>query len=402
MSIPIVETPKELRYFLRHYRSYLNKKQYNHFERLVTGLIVSDNKTIQEVNDCFGECDQSSLNRFVNGSWNADSINSARFNQIKNFTRLTRGIFICDPTLLHKTGKKMEKANYHYSGKTKKTEWGHQLVNNLFYNEKIHFPISSPVYIRETDADEQHQFKTTREIMLEQIQFALDQDIPLWLVMADAGLYADFVLERIKSLGLCYIMGNKITNKVSIDRKKRIAIGEIEESLKPSNYRRFKINGEKYYIYTQDIYTRGVGKEKLIITYKKGDEKNKKIYTTNIFHLSDESLMRLLLKRWKVEELHRDEKQHLGLEDYQVRKFGGMQKVVLVVLVAYTLLILNATRQWILQPFERGLQTIGEGCRYFRLIATKGWRWVKEKSKEGKSKLKNVLNRFVFVKNAKV
>ncbi len=402
MSIPIVETPKELRYFLQHYKSYLKKKQYNHFERLVTGLIVSDNKTIQEVNDCFGECDQSSLNRFVNGSWNADSINSARLNQIKSFTRLTRGIFICDPTLLHKTGKKMEKANYHYSGKTKKTEWGHQLVNNLFYNEKMHFPISSPVYIREVDADEQHLFKTIREIMLEQIQFALEQGIPLWLVMADAGLYADFVLQEIKSLGLYYIIGNRVTNKVSVDRGKRIAIGEIEESLKPSDYRRFKINGEKYFIYTQDIYTRGVGKEKLIITYKKGDEKNKKIYTTNIFHLSDESLMRLLLKRWKVEELHRDEKQHLGLEDYQVRKFGGMQKVVLVVLVAYTLLILNATRQWILRPFERGLQTIGEGCRYFRLIATKGWRWVKGKAKEGENKLKDILNRFVFVKNAKV
>ena len=119
MSIPIVETPKELKYFLQQYKNNFNKKQYNHFERLVTGLIVSDNKTIQEVNDCFGECDQSSLNRFVNGSWNMDSINSARLTQIKNFTRLTQGIFICDPTLLHKTGKKMEKANYHYSGKTK-------------------------------------------------------------------------------------------------------------------------------------------------------------------------------------------------------------------------------------------------------------------------------------------
>jgi len=402
MSIPIVETPKELKYFLRDYGSYFNKKQQEHFGRMVTGLIVSDNKTVQEINDCFGKCDQSSLNRFVNGSWNMDSINSARLSQIKNFTRLTKGIFICDPTMLHKTGKKMEKANHHYSGKTKKTEWGHLLVNNLFHNDKIHFPISSPIYIREQDADEQHLFKTSREIMLEQIQFALEQNIPLWLVMADAGLHADFVLSKIKSLGLHYIIGNRVTNKVSINREKRIAIGEVEESLKPSDYRRFKINGEKYYIHTQDVYTRGVGKEKLVITYKKGDEKNKKIYTTNIFHLSDESLMRLLLKRWKVEELHRDEKQHLGLEDYQVRKFGGIQRVVLVVLVAYTLLILNATRQWILRPFERGLQTIGEGCRYFRLMATKGWRWTKQQVAKGKEKLRSVLNRFVFVKNAKV
>jgi len=402
MSIPIVETPKELRWFITQYKSCFTKKQFKHFERLITGLIVSENKTLQEINDCFGKCNQSNFNRFVNSSWDTNSINRVRINQIHNFTRLTRGIFICDPTLLHKTGKKMEKANYHYSGKTKKTEWGHLLVNNLFYNEKIHFPISSPIYIREQDADEQHPFKKTREIMLEQIEFALDQGIPLWLVMADAGLHADYVLSKIKFLNLKYIIGNRITNKISVDRKKRIAIGKIEKSLIAKNYHRYKINGDKYYIYTREVYTRSVGKEKLIITYKKGDEKNKKIYTTNIFTLSDESLMHLLLKRWKVEELHRDEKQHLGLEDYQIRKFGGIQKVVLAVLIAYTALIPNASRQWILHTFNRRLETIGEGCRYFKLIATKGWRWVKGKVKEGQSKLRDILNRFVLVKNAKV
>lgn len=403
MSIPIVETPKELRWFTSQYKTSFTKKQYKHFERLITGLIVSENKTLQEINDCFGNCNQSNLNRFVNGSWNANQINKNRINQIKNFTRLTPGIFICDPTMLHKTGKKMEKANYHYSGKTKKTEWGHLLVNNLFYNEKIHFPISSPIYIREQDADAQHPFKKTREIMLEQIEFAINQKIPLWLVMADAGLHADYVLSKIKSLNLKYIIGNRTTSKISLNNHdKRISIGDYLRSLQFSEYKRFKICGDKFYIHTKNIYTRGIGKEKLIITFKKGDEKNKKIYSSNVFHLSDESLIHLLLKRWKVEGLHRDEKQHLGLESYQVRKFGGIQKVVLAVLIAYTALILNASRQWILHAFNRKLKTIGEGCRYFRLIATKGWRWMKRKMKGGRDKLKDILNRFVLVKNAKV
>jgi SRSO17 transposase len=403
MAVPIVETPKELKWFTNQYKQEFTKNQFKHFEKLITGLIVSENKTIQEINDCFGDRNQSSMNRFVNGSWDTNQINKNRISQIKNFTRLTPGIFISDPTLLHKTGKKMEKANYHYSGKTKKTEWGHLLVNNLFYNEKIHFPISSPIYLREQDADEQHPFKKTREIFLEEIDFAIKQKIPFWLVMADAGLYADYVLSRIKSLNLKYIIGNRTAGKISLNNyDKRISIGDYVNSLKPSDYKRFKIRKKKFYIHTKDVYTRGIGKEKLIITYKKGDEENKKIYNSNIFHLSDESLMHLLLKRWKVEELHRDEKQHLGLESYQVRKFGGIQRVVLAVLIAYTALILNTSRQLILHAFERRLETIGESCRYFRLIATKGWRWMKKKAKEGKSKLRNVLNRFVLVKNAKV
>ena len=401
MSLPIVETPKELKYFIKEYKKCFSKKQYKHFEKLVTGLIVSENKTIQEINDCFGNCNQSSLNRFVNGSWNVDAINKIRINQVKQFTNLSSGVFICDPTFLHKTGKKIEKANYHYSGKTKKKEWGHCLVNNLFYNEKIHFPIKTDIYLRKCDSDNEYKFRTIREIFIEQIDYALNNNLPIKIVMADAGLQADFVSQKIKSRGLKYVIGNRATNKVSVDRNKRISLGEIEKSLAVRDYRRYTINGEKYYIYTLEVYSRSIGKEKLIITYKKGDEENKKIYTTNILDRSDEYLMHLLLKRWKVEELHRDEKQHLGLESYQLRKFGGIQKVVLAVLVAYTLLILNAARQWILHSFRRGLKTIGESCRYFRLIALKGWQWVKRKAKKV-SELRRVMNRFVFVKNAKV
>ncbi len=110
--------------------------------------------------------------------------------------------------------------------------------------------------------------------------------------------------------------------------------------------------------------------------------------------------MNLLLKGWKIEELHRDSKQHLGLEDYEVRKFGAIQKVVCAVHVAYTQLALNVNQK-ILEPLNRQIETIGEGCRFFRLIAVKGMRWLKRKARNIK-KLKEILNRFVFVKNAKV
>jgi hypothetical protein len=110
--------------------------------------------------------------------------------------------------------------------------------------------------------------------------------------------------------------------------------------------------------------------------------------------------MPLLLKRWNIECLHRDTKQHLGLEDYQVRKFGAIQKVVCAVLVAYTQIILNAVQK-ILEPLKRTLNTVGEGCRFFRLIAIKGIVWMKEKAKNI-DEFKKILNAQVFVKNAKV
>ena len=152
-------------------------------------------------------------------------------------------------------------------------------------------------------------------------------------------------------------------------------------------------------MHTVEVNERNVGREKLLISYKWGDEEEIRINVTNLMQHSDRSLLCLLLKRWKIEVWHRDGKQHLGLEDYQVRKFGAMQKVVCAILVAYTQLILLRC-DVLLKPLNRVLTTIGEGCRYLRLIALKGAFWLKQKAKDI-TQFKKILNEQVFVKNAK-
>ena len=400
MSLPIIEIPKELRKSLEIYRDIFTKPQFSHFKNLITGLIVSDNKTIQEINDCFGEKNQSSLNRFMTCSdWDEKEVEQVRMNQIKR-KNLSKGFMIVDPTMLHKTGKHMEKANYHYSGTTKEKEWGHLLVNSLFCNEEISFPINADFYLRKEDADHKHKFKTSREICMEHVDYAIKNKLPVEVVLIDSGLYADYVLKHIINKQLKFVAGINITTKISVNQEKKISIREYLSILENKNYKKFKINGGIYFLHSIELYLRRVGKVRLLISYKKGDEKVIKTYVTNILNKTDEELMNILLKRWNVETLHRDSKQHLGLEDYQVRKFGAIQKVVRAVLVAYTQIALNV-EQKILKPLKRNLETIGESCRFFRLIAIKGWRWVKRKARSIE-KLKEVMNRFVFVKNAKV
>jgi len=400
MSIPIIETPKELKNSLEDYRAIFTKPQFNHFQNLITGIIVSDNKTLQEINDCFGEKDQSSLNRFMTCSnWAEEKVEQVRINQIKN-KNISKGFMIIDPTMLHKTGKHMEKANYHYSGTTKGKEWGHLLVNSLFCNEEISLPINADFYLREEDADKEHKFKTTREICLNHIDYAIENNFPIEAVLMDSGLYADYVLQHIIHKQLKFVTGINITTKISINNDKKISIKDYLATLNNKNFKKYIINQENYFLHTIEIYLRRVGTVKLLISYKQGDEKVIKIYVTNILNKCDQELMNILLKRWNVEILHRDSKQHLGLEDYQVRKFGAIQKVVRAVLVAYTQLALNV-EQKILKPLKREIKTIGEGCRFFRLIAIKGWRWIRRKARSIE-KLKDVMNRFVFVKNAKV
>lgn len=400
MSLPIKEVPARVKTLLSFYKKHFTRPQYKNFREFIFGLIVSDNKTVQEIADCFGRVDQSSLNRFFTSSeWDTNKINNARIAQVKKYNQIKRGILICDPTMLHKSGHQMEKANYHYSGMTKEEEWGYCLVNSFFTDGTTEFPVCADFYLRKEDADEQHPFKTIREICREQLDYALKK-LPIWLFLADAGLYADFLINELRSRRLKYIIGTRRTNLISINKEKRMSIGDYLVSLTDDDFTCHIIEDEVYFLHTTEMYERGIGKEKLLISFKQGDEKNIRINVTNLIAYSDKTLMKLLLKRWRIETWHRDAKQHLGLEDCQIRKFGAMQKVVCAVLVAYTQLILMQTDH-ILKLLNRALKTIGEGCRYLRLLALKGILWLKQKAKN-LPELKKILNQQVFVKNAKV
>ena len=400
MSLPITEIPITVKKLLTFYKKQFTRPQYKNFREFIVGLIVSDNKTIQEIADCFGRVDQSNLNRFITLSeWDERKINDTRLNQIKRRVNLGKGILICDPTMFHKSGKHIEKANYHYSGMTKQKEWGHCFVNSFFTDGKNEFPVCGDFYLRDVDADEEHPFKTIREIAIEQLDYALKK-LPLWLFMADSGLYADFLIRELRRRGLKYIIGTKVTNNISINGGKRITIAEYFDLLTDNDFKPHIIDGEVYFLHTVEISERGIGKEKLLISYKYGDEEQIRINVTNLLQHTDATLMGLILQRWKIETWHRDAKQHLGLEDYQVRKFGAMQKVACAVFVAYTQIILMKNDA-ILKPLNRVIQTIGEGCRYIRLLALKGTFWLKQKAKNI-MELAEILNKQVFVKNAKV
>ncbi len=400
MSLPIKEIPTRFKALLSFYKRCFTRPQYKNFRDFVLGLIVSDNKTIQEINDCFGRVNQSSLNRFLTLSdWDPVRINNKRISQIKSCHKLRKGIFICDPTFLHKFGKMMEYANYHYSGMTKDEEWGYCLVNSFFTDGNTEFPVCADFYLREEDADEDHPFKTLREICLEQLDYAMKR-LPIWLFIADAGLYADFLIQYLRTRGLKYIIGARVSNNISIGGKKRISIEEYMQTLTDDDFKLHIIDGEGYFLHTVEVSERNVGREKLLISYKAGDEEEIRINVTNLMQHSDRAIIGLLLERWKIETWHRDAKQHLGLEDCQARKFGAIQKVVCAILVAYTQLILMK-KVFLLKPLNRILETIGEGCRYIRLLALKGAFWLKQKAKDIID-FRKILNEQVFVKNAKV
>jgi len=400
------EIPQGLKPYFKPYKKLFNKPDYEHFQTLVTGLIINDNKTLQEINDALSDKDQSSLNRFVNSDWNLDAVSEVRLQQVKQkLLQDKSGTLVIDDTLLHKTGKKMEKANYHRSGVTKKLEWGHCMVNSVLASSTNTplCPITEDIYVRKENCDD-IPFRTKRSIALEQISYAQAHGIPLGLVIVDAGFQDSGLYNDIRFQDLDVLMGVRVSTKISIKRGKRMSIGTYLGTLTDDNFTVVIRDGKAYFIHVKDVSVRKVGKVKLVVSYKFGDEENIKIYMSSLLKKTEEELADILIKRWDVECWHRDAKQHLGLESYQVRKYRSVRNVVTAVLVAYTLLVLSRQRGILAKIgsfFGRGLETIGELCRFMQQAALKGWRYMRRLFRKPEE-FRNFLNRQILVKNAKV
>ena len=81
--LPIVEIPHFVKDYAQgyQYQDLFSPELYEHFQRYLTGLLVSENKTIQAINGLFvvETREQSSLNRFLTEySWSTKEFNERR------------------------------------------------------------------------------------------------------------------------------------------------------------------------------------------------------------------------------------------------------------------------------------------------------------------------------------
>lgn len=400
MNIRFKEIPRGIKKYLRPYRQLLTKPQYAHFSTLITGLIVNDNKTLQEINDALSEKDQSNLNRFLNNH-DLSALNELRLACVQRALPTRHdGLLIIDDTLAHKTGKHMEGAGWHRSGVSKHKEWGHCIVNSYYAHPEVSFgyPITADIFTNKDNL--KYTYQPVKRIALEQVAYARAHKVK-GIVCADSLYYADYVIHALDDTKEKYLLGAPSTLKMSVDRKPRAA---LPEQFKQESFSRVQIQGRGYYVASVRGSIRGVGLRRVVCSYREGHEDDKKYYVTNLECL-DKDLLRLLVCRWRIECWHREGKQQLGFEDYQVRKDRAVRNVVLAVLIAYTVLVLSLLHPTLCRMAERigrPLRTIGELCRFMRLAARHGWRWITRALREQLEEFKEILSREVLVKNAKV
>jgi len=356
MKTNLLLYPVEWKNLLNLFTQNLSKPQFNNFCQATTCIAVSQHATINRWAVLFDKKNQSSLNDFFTISpWDESNVH----------TRLSRLIVrrvkdacigIIDDTMSHKPyAKKMAHLGIFYDGLTKKEQKGHSIVTHGLHSQELGFvPFDEQLYKKDG--------RSKNDIACEMIE-RTQKFKRLSLYLVDAWYSNEQVLGKINQAGSHYITEIKSNRNVHLSRKKRYA-REHEKAIPIKQFKEITINNSKYRFFQTSAFISGLGNVNLVFSqkYEEDDEKWGDTYyiITDILSLSGEKVIELFLLRGGIEGFHREGKQQLGMESYQLRKDRGIERYLFLVLLVYSLLLL-LNQQLMRKTFES--KTIGELCR---------------------------------------
>ncbi len=155
--LPLVEIPELVRHYAPFFAPVFSPDAFAQFQRYVSGLIVSENKTVDGINRLFvvDVRHQSSLNRLLTESpFAVEALNQARLTLLSSLagTRMKpKGVLSIDATLLTHYGQHFDKIAYLYDSTQGCYVWAHNLVNLHYSDDQtdypVHFQLWEPVEI---------------------------------------------------------------------------------------------------------------------------------------------------------------------------------------------------------------------------------------------------------------
>lgn len=365
--IPITEPPLMVKNYASKYIEFFNKPQFCHFVTYLTGLIVSNNKTVQGINNNFIERkDQSNLNHFITDSeWDEEALNDRRIDLVNEHTKDVKekdSFLIIDDTLTHKTGKKIEQVELLYDHNTHKNVLGHQLVTSLLVTHDKRFPLGLRLYKKFKEGDP--TFKTKIQLAQELIKDAYARGVKFSCVTFDSWYLAAKVIELIEQLKKFWISPLK-SNRIVLKHNKRIPLKKYVSDIPKSSFVKKKIKGKYYWYYSEMVKISKLGKIHLVLYYETEDFSDSvTVLGSNAHVWTPDKIIYSYKQRWSIETFYKDSKQNLGFEDYELRKLKGIIRHWYLVFSAYTILQLSSNEKSLTKWLNSNLRTIGDQCRF--------------------------------------
>lgn len=403
--LPILEFPSVVTRYANHFDSlFHNSQQQQHFREYVSGLILADQATIDAINHLFVERnDQSALNKFVTQAvWNEEELNRRRVQlegQSLERDGLTahHGYLIIDDTLTHHVGQHIQLIAKLWDHAEQRYTWAHNLVTSFYVNGAHRFPVNFRLWSQFQEKKERKQlrawrtalgavptlahlqayllalirfqarqraYRTKQELGQELVRDAVMQVLPFATVLFDGWYLHLGLIETIEQCHKDWIGGLPKDRLVNWQGR-WVQVQHYLKTIPPEAYRRYEIQGTPYWVFTKVLMMKSLNRRvRIIASYDnaalRGDPK---LMVTNRKDWEPTKILTSFLYRWPTETFNEDAKQHLGLEDYQLRKIVGIKRHWYLVFLAYSLLRLDAEQSRLLKVVTAGLETTGQRCR---------------------------------------
>src|SRR6266487_4267134 len=323
-----------------------NRRQFQHFQNYLTGLIVLDNKSLTNITRCVLEsADKTNLSRFFSEApWFQARVNDRRVAYLLQQTKGVRSAqadaaLILDDTLCEHVGSLFDYVDRHYNHGDDTYPLAHNPVTSHYISGPVRFPVDLRLYRRY----EEHTAWAT----FVQKHFP---DRPIPRTKKDRARFHKDVDP--------VLLEDPDFQKLHQQFRTKIDLGiELLEAAIQHKVPFSVLLFDSWYLAEELVSMARYRKKDWISLLKK----NRNLVTNRV-DWGAQRIIALYLQRWPIETFYQDGKGHLGLDTYRMRSAEAIGKHWCLVFVAYSFLHLDCLPS---SPRKGSLpvKTIGEACR---------------------------------------
>jgi SRSO17 transposase len=344
--ITIGKIPKKLQGFFQPVKKQVSEHVYGYFWSMVLSICISHGSTIDKLVKLL----RNSTHRTNHGEflWRSIWDESIVMQQIaldmltSLFNKKDRHLFfIIDDTQTLKRAKKMQAVGKLHHHATGKYGTGHTILKVCLYYRGITIPWTSLLYIKQEHAGKlEVPFYKLTELAAQAIREAALPEKFNVTVLFDAFYLCPNVVNACKERKWHYIGVGKSNRWFTAGSVKRKLAKYGRNVLRNSGIW-CNITGlrktKKYRLAERIGKLNKLGTVKVVFSRRKGENKHIALVTDDL-HASMKTIVAYYLKRWSIEMLIKDEKQHLGLGDYRVLRYQAVVRHLRLVDCAYACL----------------------------------------------------------------
>lgn len=408
--------------FVSLFTTKLGKPAQRHLVEFLVALIIWEGrKNINGLNRAlFARCHPSSLSRFIGESvWDEQALEQTRLAELNRRVRryLThhqvRGLrvpaFLCiDDTNNPKTGTNTPWASYQYSHLAGGLVRCYCLVTALMVLGPYSIPLTFRLYRKKADCQQAgagvtYYSKTALAAQLVEQWQPPQGTQPV--VLVDSWYVCDRLFKACQKRNFTLIGALKANRQLSTSAcPKLTALSEFSPTLPKSAYQLVTLDKHRFRVAGVQAQLKGGQRVKVVVgrALGRGTHPNAGIrrYTYRYFVSSDPTLSvkticEFYAVRWEIETFHAQLKELLGLDHNQCWRERNVQRVWVLVLVAYSYLMLEAVEHASIYAGRGQLKvSLAQVVAQHKLEAHRGQaEWVFDQAREGRP-LQQILERF--------